>query len=44
MAKDQGLADDTIAAIKADERPEFKNADEEAVYYFCTELRGTVMR
>ncbi len=39
MAKEQGLGDEIIAAIKAGDRPDFTEADEEAVYDFCTELR-----
>ncbi len=39
MAKENGVGDGVIAAIKAGDRPEFTEADEEAVYDFCTELR-----
>ncbi len=39
MAKKSGLGDDVIAAIAAKKRPEFTNADEEAIYDFSVELR-----
>ncbi len=39
MARKAGLGDEVIAAIGAGGRPEFTNADEEAVYDFCAELR-----
>ncbi|MFC1491510.1 carboxymuconolactone decarboxylase family protein [Nitrospinota bacterium] len=39
LARKGGLGDDVIAAIAAEKRPEFTNADEEAVYDFCAELR-----
>ena len=39
MAREAGLADAVIAAVKAGSRPGFSNADEEAVYDFWSELR-----
>ncbi len=39
MAREAGLGDEVIAAVKAGERPEFANVDEEAVYDFCDEMR-----
>jgi 4-carboxymuconolactone decarboxylase len=39
LAKKGGLGEDVIAALAAGERPGFKNADEEAVYNFCVEVR-----
>lgn len=38
LARQAGVADDVIAAIAANQRPAFKQADEEAVYDLCTEL------
>ena len=41
MARDGGLGDDVIAAIKAGTRPAFAAADEEAVYNLGMELYET---
>lgn len=38
LARKSGLAADVIDAIKVDRRPEFANADEEAVYDYCLDL------
>ena len=38
MARDAGVADDVIAAIKNGEKPDFQNSDEAALYAFCREL------
>lgn len=39
LARAGGLGDDVIAALAGGKRPEFSNADEEAVYNFAVELR-----
>ena len=39
LAREVGLGDDVIAALAEKRRPEFSNADEEAVYNFSIELR-----
>lgn len=41
MAKEGGLAANVIEAIKSRQRPDFANADEEAVYDFASEIYQT---
>jgi 4-carboxymuconolactone decarboxylase len=36
-----GIGDDTVAAIKSGARPQFQQADEQAVYDYCAELLET---
>ena len=38
MARDAGLPDDVIAAVKRGEEPSFADAGDEACWRFCTEL------
>ena len=39
LASKGGLGEDIIKALAEGKRPEFANADEEAIYNFCVELR-----
>jgi 4-carboxymuconolactone decarboxylase len=39
LARKGGLGDEVISALADGKRPDFTNADEEAVYNFCTELK-----